>query len=115
MCKMWLVVVAPLCLLTATDGCWYQSKKPAVQNVERYLRKVGKEPSKGISRAQLESIAENAPSALGWFIKKVDGVEGVLKDCDIDGDGVIHLEEMMHATQCLNSCWKQIGITTFLK
>ena len=76
--------------------------------------KKGLDPDKGLSRHYIEEAVRTAPKGVEWLINKVHGVEGVLKDCDLNSDNVIHMDEALKSKHCCESCWKQFGILTFL-
>lgn len=78
------------------------------------MMKIGKDPASGLSREELESVVDDLPSAARWVVNKIHGVEGVLRDCDTDNDGVIYMNEALSAKHCADSCWKQIALSMFL-
>ena len=101
------------------ESCWYQSKKPAFTKIVKFLEKNGADGqpwnrSVGITHRCLEHVVEDAPSVVGWLIKKVHGVDGVFEDCDTNNDGLIFIEEAYKNPHCADSCWKQIAIQTWL-
>jgi len=96
------------------EGCWFRSKDSSLNRIKSYMRKIGKKVSHGLDRKDLNDVIRTAPAGVAWAIKKVSGVEGVLKDCDTNHDGVIHFAEAKSSTHCLESCWKQSAILTFL-
>ena len=103
----------------ASTACWYQSKDRAFNHIKTFLERHGSNgqpwnPSVGITRSALDHVVKDAPSAVQWIVKKVHGVDGVMKDCDSNNDGLVFLDEAKKANKCADSCWKQIGITTFL-
>jgi hypothetical protein len=106
-------------VLVSTNACWFQSKKSAFRHITHYLKKKGMDgnpwdPSVGITRKALHHVVNDAPGAVKWIIKKVHGVDGVMKDCDANNDGFIYIDEAKKAKHCVDSCWKQLGIQTFL-
>ena len=87
------------------DACWYQSKKTAFKKIVNFLEKHGMDgqpwdQTVGITRLCLEHVVEDAPSAVGWLIKKVHGVDGVFADCDTNGDGLIFIKEAYKNPHC---------------
>lgn len=100
-------------------GCWYQSKHSAFQHIERFLETHGVDgedwnPSVPITRKALEGVVHDAPGAVGWFIEKVNSVDGVMNDCDSNNDGLIYIDEAKKAEHCVDSCWKQVALQAFL-
>lgn len=101
------------------DACWYQSKKNAFKKIVKFLEQHGMDGQPwdrtvGVTRLCLEHVVEDSPSAVEWLVNKVHGVDGVFADCDTNGDGLIFIEEAYKNPHCAGSCWKQIGIETFL-
>lgn len=78
------------------------------------MRKKKLNPSNGLSKDNIMHAINTAPSAVSWIIKKVNGVKGVLEDCDLNGDEIIHINEARQAKHCADTCWKQVAILTFL-
>ena len=93
-----------------SHGCFYHSKKGAVEHIKQYLITEGHDLHVGISRVEMQSVLDGAPHAIKWAIQKVGAVEGVLLDCDANGDGVVTIEEVDTTGTCLDSCWKQFAI-----
>ena len=62
----------------------------------------------------VKNIINGMPSALlRWIPKKlVGGVAKVFEHCDLNRDGVIHVdvEEAVHDKHCLESCWMRIEV-----
>lgn len=107
-------LLAFLFVSRTVDACWYQSKDPAMRAIETFMHKIKRNIDNGVSRKDLNSVVKNAPSPVGWLIQKIDGVEGILHDCDTNSDGVIYKDEALNAVNCGDSCWKQIAVQTFL-
>ena len=99
-----------LLLATNADACWYQSKKPALDHIRRYLQKIGKNPAFGIERCDLQSVMDGLPAAARWIINKVGSVDGVLRDCDMNKDGTITFFEGERAGHCMESCCKFVVV-----
>jgi len=105
-----------LLLPSVVQGCWFQSKKGAIQRLEGYLlhMRPPRNPANGIRRRDVESVRRNLPPAAKWVVDKIHGVQGVFDDCDTNHDGVIHIMEAYKSPNCAESCWKQVALTTFL-
>ena len=103
-------------LMPAIQGCWFHSKKGAIQHLENYLLHMHppRNPANGISHRDVESVRRNLPAAAKWVVDRIHGVQGVFDDCDTNHDGVIHMMEAYKARNCAESCWKQAALTTFL-
>lgn len=101
------------------NACWYQSKDKPFRHITSFLKHHGMDgkpwdPSIGITRKCLDHVVKDAPSGIGWLVKKVHGVDGVFNDCDTNGDGLIYIDEARHAKKCVDSCWKHVAVQTFL-
>lgn len=112
-CVIILAFCRPAC------SCWYQSKNKAFNHIHHFLTQHGMngdpwDPTIGITRNCLEQVVHDAPIAVGWLINKVDGVDGVFKHCDTNKDGLIYIEEAREAKYCVDDCWKQMSVQTFL-
>ncbi len=99
---------------TCSEACWFLSKSTTLKHIESYMQKIGENTDEGVPRNELEIIVRDAPSAVGWLVRKVHGVDGVIRDCDTNQDDVITLNEARQAKHCVDSCWKQVGIRTLL-
>jgi hypothetical protein len=97
-----------------SHACWLDQKEKSIKRVESYMVKKHLDPHLGLSKHEIIHAINTAPSGVGWLIRKVHGVEGVLNDCDLNGDDIIHMQEARRAKRCADTCWKQIGILTFL-
>jgi len=100
--------------IASSEGCWYQSKDGAVKQIERFLKTSVPFPELGVTAKQLGSVMVHAPFAVQWAIERVGAVAGVLRDCDLDGNGIITIDEIYAAETCLDACWKQTAVTLFL-
>lgn len=111
-----LLLLLLVLLLPAVHGCWFQSKKGAIQHLESFLlhMRPPHNPGNGLTHRDVESARNNLPAAAKWIVDKIHGVQGVFDDCDTDHDGVIHMLEAYDAPNCAESCWKQVALTTFL-
>ena len=106
-----------LILLLSTlscDACWFQGRAKSVNKILDWTKKGGMNIDRGISKAQLQSAISTLPSAIAWAIHKAGGVNDIMKRCDLDGDGIIFAEELIQESDCMNACWKQIAVTTFM-
>ena len=97
-----------------STACWLDQKEKSIKRVEWYMRKRGLDPKDGLSRHSIEDAVRTAPSSIRWVIDKVHGVDGVLRDCDLNHDSVIHMDEARLAKHCCDSCFKQLAILSFL-
>jgi len=96
------------------ESCWFSSKRGAVKRIKKYMIKLGKDPEEGLDHHDFKGIVRDAPSALGWAIKRLGSVEGVFERCDYDKDGLIKISEISKSKHCLSSCWKSLAIETLL-
>jgi len=108
------VLLGLLLLFGIADGCWFSSKSGAVKHIEKFMKHLGKDPEEGLDHGDFKGIIKDAPSALGWAIKKLGSIEGVFDRCDYDEDGKIKISEVVKSKHCLTACWKQAAIQTFL-
>lgn len=92
------------------ESCWFSSKSGAIKHIDRYMRKVGKDPEEGLDHGDFEDIIKQVPGSIRWAVKKLGNIQGVFDRCDYDGDGKIKLSEVGKSNMCLTSCWKQSAI-----
>ena len=104
-----------LCLLFCdVHGCWFSSKKGALEKIKHHFVKIGKDPKDGLTKHDFENIVNDLPSYLRWVVKKVGNIDGIMQRCDTNKDGVIHFHEAKKADKCFDGCWKSLAVEKFL-
>ena len=103
-----------LMMLATANACWFQSRKSSVEHLISFAKKQHVDVDTGITESDLVKVMNLIPSSLSWAVGKSGGAASIMKRCDLNGDGVIHAEELWKESECLNSCWKQVAISTFL-
>ena len=68
----------------------------------------------GLNRPDFVKIVNDMPRSIGWVVKKVGGIDQVMRRCDSNGDGTVYLKEARGSKHCLADCWKQSAIMAFL-
>ena len=98
-------------MLTTVNGCWFQTKSKPIKHLSNYLKKIGRDPKKGVTRSDLKDVVKDIPAAVRWL---APSVSTVMNKCDLNRDDTITLDEVRRGSRCLVDCSKQIAITTFL-
>jgi hypothetical protein len=102
-------------LLSSTgEACWFQTRTAAADKVVAFCKKHNFPVEKGCSKHDMNEAISKLPKAMAWVIKKADGPAAIMARCDLDGDGKITKEEIYMESDCLNACWKQIAIVSFM-
>lgn len=110
---MRLFVALLLSLLATCNGCWLQSRVGPVNKLVRYGVKKGENIEDGFNIEHLQRILAHLPSGIAWAVEKAGGATDIMRRCDLNGDGTVHLQELLQDSECLNSCWKQFAINSF--
>ena len=103
-----------LLFLASARACWFQSRNNAVEHLLAYVASEGVDVDVGFTREDISKALLDLPTAASWIAVKVGGAGEIMKRCDLNGDGVVRVEEIVKESDCLNSCWKQMAIKTFL-
>lgn len=106
-----LIVFGLICL---SEGCWFSSKSGAMKHIDKYMRKVGRDPEEGLDHKDFDNIVKDLPGSIRWAVKKLGNIQGVFDRCDYDKDGKIKLSEVKKSKHCLSACWKQMALIEFL-
>lgn len=97
-----------------TNACWFQSRSTAANTIIAWAKTRGIDVDKGCRKSDLQHGIDRLPSGIAWVVKKAGGVEHIMKRCDLDHNGKITTDELLRESDCLNACWKQVAVTTFL-
>lgn len=114
MTKESIVFILVLSMLNTTDACWFQKRTKAADKVVAFCKKHHFPVEKGCSEKDMNKAIAKLPKTMAWVINKADGPKAIMARCDLNGDGKITREEIYMESDCLNSCWKQIAIQTFM-
>ena len=109
-----LVTVVFLTCLTVANACWFQERADAANKIVAFAKKHRFPVEKGCTDKDLTKAIEKLPKAMAWVIKKADGPKAIMARCDLNKDGKITQDEIYMESDCLNACWKQVAIQTFL-
>ena len=108
------LLVFLLCNVLTCQACWFQSREKSVNLISKFARESGFDVARGVSRHDLDKGIALLPTGISYVVSKAGGVQEIMKRCDLNGDGYVHLAEIQVESECLNACWKQIAINTFL-
>ena len=102
--------------IVSARACWFTSKTKAIAHIHNYVTKHpnAKSRDSGIARSDLELVQDDLPAALRWVVRKVGGIDSIMKRCDTNGDGFVAYREATAARHCLTDCWKQSTVMVFL-
>jgi hypothetical protein len=112
--KMKKLVLILILFLRTANACWFQPRTNAVKKLVAFCKKHHFPVEKGCTIHDLNKAISKLPAAMAWVIKKAEGPEAIMARCDLDGDGKVTLEEIYTESECLNACFKQAAIQTFL-
>ena len=79
-----------------------------------YAAKNGVDLDVGLSEAALGNILDTLPTGIAWAAQKAGGTAAIMRRCDLDNDGFVRGDELLRESACIDSCWKQVAIGTFL-
>jgi len=97
-------------MVREAESCWFSSKSGAIKHIDKYMRKIGRDPEQGLDRKDFDDIIKDIPSGIRWAVRKLGNIQGVFDRCDHDKDGRIKLSEVRKSKHCLSDCWKQSAI-----
>ena len=64
-------------------------------------------------------LANKVFSALSWYEKVpftvFGGIDRIMADCDVNGDGTLTVDESLDARKCMDSCFKRKHTTSKFK
>ena len=103
-----------LSLLAVSNACWFQSRGSTVRRLVRFASKQGVDIDAGFTAEALDDALRKLPSGISWASTKAGGTAKIMQRCDLDGDGFIRVSELFQESECLDSCWKQVAIASFL-
>ena len=101
-------------MLSTADACWFQKRTAAADKLVAFCKKNHFPVEKGCTKKDMEKAIAKLPKAMAWAVNKADGPVAIMKRCDLNGDGKITLAEIYTESDCLNACWKQLAIQTFM-
>ena len=96
---MWLLL---LLIPSVSAWCPFYDKESTVKKIELNLGYLGR---KDVDRDFFKEESKKMPKIFSWAVNQI-GVETAFKDCDENNDGKITIQEMRHASTCLDSCFK---------
>jgi hypothetical protein len=103
-------------VIVSTRACWFTSKSKTIQHIHDYINSHPNHNTKetGIARSDLELVQKDLPGALRWVVRKVGGIDSIMKRCDTNNDDFVAYTEAARASHCLTDCWKQSTVMWFL-
>lgn len=105
-----LYLAVLLCMITQVQACWFYSKQ---QTLEKIRIKLETEHVTQLSKDYLTSLTKSLPAPVSWAIESI-GIDTAFKDCDINKDNIITLQEMADSNTCLVSCAKLAIVNSVL-
>ena len=111
-CKQ--ITLLLLVALSGANACWFQKRDKAAKRLVAWVEKKGINPRFGANIGDIERAILQLPSGIQWVVKKAGGAQAMFDRCDLNKDGRIKVDEIWQESNCLNSCWKQIAVTTFM-
>jgi|TARA_B110000914_G_scaffold165698_1_gene146219 hypothetical protein len=109
------ITILLLVALSGANACWFQKRDKAAKTLVAWVEKRGIDGfGRGANIGDIDRAILQLPSGIQWVVKKAGGAQAMFDRCDLNKDGRIKVDEIWQESNCLNSCWKQIAVTTFL-
>ena len=113
--KFTVLFILVSCLLCVNVCISVQGCPTKTETVDCFFDKGDYDGDDGLSTGDLEKVVQNF---LPWYIKiafsTFGGVDQIMQDCDINGDGLISRDEAVASETCLETCDKRAQTISYL-
>lgn len=99
-----------LSVIYQVQACWFYSKQTTIEKIRAKMNEIHLSQ---LSKTSLTKLAKTLPAPISWAVNVI-GIENAYKDCDINRDNIITLEEMSESYTCLDSCTKLAVVNSVL-
>lgn len=103
-------IVMLFCIINQVHACWFYSKQHTVDKIRKMLETAHVQ---ALTKDYVTSLTKTLPAPVSWAINTI-GVETAYKDCDMNMDGILTVQEMSDSVTCLASCSKLAIVNSVL-
>ena len=98
------------CIINQAQACWFYSKQRTVEKIKKMLETAHVQ---ALTKDYVTSLTKTLPAPVSWAINTI-GVDTAYKDCDMNMDGILTVQEISDSVTCLASCSKLAIVNSVL-